>query len=158
MLQYLRYRAGHDGVSTTIARVIQLSNVLLEALGNAKTTNNKNSSRFGKYLELAFDASGSCVGGKFKTFLLEKSRVCFQAAGERSYHIFYQLVRGHDSREELGMHGGPDAFAYLQTADTGTGTGAGTGTGVAGAAGAGSRPRPARRRGHHGPARVGRLR
>lgn len=39
-----------------------------------------NSSRFGKYLELAFaPSSNSICGAKFKTFLLEKSRVAHQA-------------------------------------------------------------------------------
>ena len=44
----------------------------------AKTTNNNNSSRFGKYLEIAFSDGGSFAGARFKTFLLEKSRVARQ--------------------------------------------------------------------------------
>ena len=60
--------------------MILLSNVILEALGNAKTCHNKNSSRFGKYLELAFSSGSHAIcGARFKTFLLEKSRVVHQA-------------------------------------------------------------------------------
>ena len=106
VLHYLRFRAGHDDVSTTIARVIELSNVLLEALGNAKTTNNKNSSRFGKYLEIAFSTSGSCIGGKFKTFLLEKSRVTKQAPLERNFHAFYLMCKSDEAtRQKLSLRG-----------------------------------------------------
>ena len=56
-------------------------------MGNAKTTNNNNSSRFGKYLEILFDAAGGVAGAAFRTFLLEKSRVARQAepASGRTY-------------------------------------------------------------------------
>ncbi|XP_031466229.1 unconventional myosin-Vb-like, partial [Phasianus colchicus] len=62
-----------------------------QALGNAKTTRNDNSSRFGKYVELSFDGCQRLLGAHVSTFLLEKSRVVFQAEHERNYHIFYQL-------------------------------------------------------------------
>ena len=89
VMAYLRWRAaGGDGGSGSkaakISLVIGQSNVLLEALGNARTTHNNNSSRFGKYLELAFSPRSSgddhaISGARFKTYLLEKSRVTHQA-------------------------------------------------------------------------------
>ena len=51
---------------------------------------NNNSSRFGKFLTLQFSASGRMQGAYMKTYLLEKSRITSQLAGEQNYHVLYQ--------------------------------------------------------------------
>lgn len=51
-----------------------------QAIGNAKTTRNDNSSRFGKYTEISFDRRYRIIGANMRTYLLEKSRVVFQVA------------------------------------------------------------------------------
>ncbi|KAM7146193.1 myosin-4-like [Macrochelys suwanniensis] len=72
-------------------QIIQ-ANPLLEAFGNAKTVRNDNSSRFGKFIRIHFGTTGKLASADIETYLLEKSRVTFQLASERSYHIFYQIM------------------------------------------------------------------
>ena len=55
---------------------------------------NNNSSRFGKYLDIRFDAQGAVVGAELSEYLLEKSRLTMRAAGEQNYHVFYYLFAG----------------------------------------------------------------
>lgn len=48
-------------------------------------------SRFGKFVEIQFDASGRISGAAIRTYLLERSRVVQITDPERNYHCFYQL-------------------------------------------------------------------
>ena len=89
---------------------------MLEAFGNAKTIRNNNSSRFGKWTALKFTSGGSIQGAFITPYLLEKSRVTFQARDERSYHSFYQLIAAARSRPQLvqELHlGNAEDYSYL---------------------------------------------
>lgn len=110
-MQYLASLGG--GTGGIESEVLQTS-CILEAFGNAKTSRNDNSSRFGKLIEIQFSATGNIVGAKIQTFLLEKSRVVQLAQGERSYHIFYQLCTGVSStlRDRLRLKRASD-YNYL---------------------------------------------
>lgn len=92
---------------STIMNKILSTNPILEAFGNAKTNRNKNSSRFGKFIEMSFDGRGRLIGGNISTYLLEKVRLPKLQAGERNYHIFYQMASGAsvDDMKEWGFDG-----------------------------------------------------
>ncbi|CAM9385107.1 unnamed protein product [Phaeothamnion confervicola] len=139
MLRYLSKRTpgeeGSDGLAGLDARIVESSPVL-EAFGNAKTLRNNNSSRFGKFIKLQFTTGAAAsadggaaatsgggdvqlVGAAVETYLLEKSRVLAPSAGERSFHVFYQLIAGAPTtlRTELGLDGGAEQFPTLVAGD-----------------------------------------
>eukprot|EP00804_Cyclotella_cryptica_P008849 CCRYP_013082-RA/>CCRYP_013082-RA protein AED:0.07 eAED:0.07 QI:484/1/1/1/0.91/0.92/13/136/1750 len=128
-----RCSISEHGSEQVVNRVIH-SNPLFESFGNAKTLRNDNSSRFGKFTQLMFDVENaadaarggrsipSChlVGSKCITYLLEKSRVVKVSEGERTYHIFYQLMGAPDEVKDRiwseGLVGAETSdFSYLSS-------------------------------------------
>ncbi|KAI9502568.1 P-loop containing nucleoside triphosphate hydrolase protein, partial [Coemansia spiralis] len=96
----------NDEQMTTVESQILATNPVFESFGNAKTTRNDNSSRFGKFLDIKFERRHQkIVGGRIRTFLLERSRVAYQPPTERNYHIFYQLLAGasKELREKIAL-------------------------------------------------------
>merc|ERR1711881_164247 len=91
---------------------IVATNPILESYGNAKTSRNDNSSRFGKFIRIHFTASGKLAGCDIESYLLEKSRITEQQEVERSYHIFYQLLQPFvpDMKEKCFL--GDDIYFY----------------------------------------------
>ncbi|XP_010385887.2 myosin XVB isoform X2 [Rhinopithecus roxellana] len=96
-------------------RGCQVEDVLpiLNSFGHAKTILNANASRFGQVFCLYLQ-QGVIMGASVSHYLLETSRVVFQAQAERSFHVFYELLAGLDSieRERLSLQG-PETYYYL---------------------------------------------
>merc|ERR1719270_3307204 len=78
---------------TSLEDQIVATNPISESYGNAKTSRNDNSSRFGKFIRIHFNAAGKLAGCDIQSYLLEKSRITQQQEVERSYHIFYQMLQ-----------------------------------------------------------------
>lgn len=110
----LKFLCDSVAAAGPIEQKILDANPILEAFGNAKTTRNNNSSRFGKFIEVHYDKRCQVVGGHISHYLLEKSRICTQSPDERNYHVFYLLCAGAPPalRERLALTK-PDDYRYL---------------------------------------------
>jgi len=99
----------------TLEDQIVAANPVLEAYGNAKTTRNNNSSRFGKFIRIHFGPTGKIAGADIEVYLLEKSRVIFQQPAERNYHIFYQMCSKAfpDMQKECLIEQDPSKYFYV---------------------------------------------
>ena len=114
IMQYVANVSGGSNSSIQeIKDMVLATNPLLESFGNAKTLRNNNSSRFGKYLEIQFNAQGEPVGANINNYLLEKSRVVGQIKDERNFHIFYQFSKAatQEQRTNFGVQP-PTAYSY----------------------------------------------
>ncbi|WKY09050.1 hypothetical protein Q1695_001862 [Nippostrongylus brasiliensis] len=113
VMKYFASIAGHRDGSAGVEDRVLATNPIMEAIGNAKTIRNDNSSRFGKFIQINFDERFTISGAEMKTYLLEKSRLVFQAPQERNYHIFYQIcaARDHPLISDFSL-GPPEAYWY----------------------------------------------
>lgn len=115
-----RSKKGADAMSETEEQILA-TNPIMEAFGNAKTTRNDNSSRFGKYIEIMFDGKTNIIGARIRTYLLERSRLVFQPLKERNYHIFYQFLAGATDKERQELSLLPvEQFDYLNQGNSPT--------------------------------------
>jgi len=89
--------------NTSIEQQVLQSNPILEAFGNARTIRNDNSSRFGKYINIAFTDRGQLLRASIDTYLLEKVRLIHQTGGERNFHVFYQFLGAATDQEREEM-------------------------------------------------------
>ncbi|XP_055339846.1 unconventional myosin-IXAa-like isoform X2 [Paramacrobiotus metropolitanus] len=91
---------------------------VLEAFGNAKTSHNNNSSRFGKYIQVHYKPDGKVARANVQQYLLEKSRIVSQARNERNYHVFYYMLAGSDAEEKSKLRlDSIESYDYLNQSD-----------------------------------------
>lgn len=95
----VKQSSSEAGEEVSIEQQVLQSNPILESFGNARTIRNDNSSRFGKYIDIAFTKSGKLSGASIETYLLEKVRLIHPSAGERNYHVFYQFLASATKKE-----------------------------------------------------------
>ncbi|KAL6104021.1 uncharacterized protein ACO6RY_13840 [Pungitius sinensis] len=101
-----------------LERTVLGAGPVLEAFGNAKTAENNNSSRFGKFIQLNYLESGVIRGAVIEKYLLEKFRLVSRNLGERNYHVFYYLLVGASEEEQQEFHLlKPQDYRYLQQED-----------------------------------------
>ncbi|XP_016056791.1 PREDICTED: unconventional myosin-IXa isoform X3 [Miniopterus natalensis] len=102
------------GFASGVEQIILGAGPVLEAFGNAKTAHNNNSSRFGKFIQVNYQETGTVLGAYVEKYLLEKSRLVYQEHNERNYHVFYYLLAGASEEERLAFHlKQPDEYHYL---------------------------------------------
>jgi hypothetical protein len=82
-----------DSANRTLTSLLENSEFVLEAFGNAKTLNNANSSRFVRHLNLTIGHTGRLLGAAVHGCLLERTRVCGLSPGE-NFHIFRYIESG----------------------------------------------------------------
>merc|ERR1712127_1027334 len=122
VIQYFAFVAANVGKKKTdvedpnkpsLEDQIVSANPVLEAYGNAKTTRNNNSSRFGKFIRIHFTNIFAIAGADIESYLLEKSRITYCMELERNYHTFYQLCSTAfpEMSKEIMLE--PDASKYF---------------------------------------------
>jgi len=94
----INYFAHNFSVDSNLCSQIINSNPIIEVFGNAITSINDNSSRFGKFIKIYFNEEISSISGiQIDTYLLEKSRVCYQNEKDFNFHIFNQVAANKNS-------------------------------------------------------------
>ncbi|XP_043946951.1 unconventional myosin-Ia isoform X2 [Drosophila biarmipes] len=86
----------HKSPTQRMRECVTCADVFLEAMGNACTLKNNNSSRYGKLFDIEIDFKGDPMGVHITHYMLEKTRITDTIMGERNFHIFYQLLLGAD--------------------------------------------------------------
>ncbi|XP_068129710.1 unconventional myosin-IXa [Hyperolius riggenbachi] len=102
------------GYASGVEQIILGAGPVLEAFGNAKTSQNNNSSRFGKFIQVNYHETGMVRGAYVEKYLLEKSRLVYQEQLERNYHVFYYLLAGASEEEKTEFRlGHAENYHYL---------------------------------------------
>lgn len=86
----MQFLASSQRATTVVEKVI-LAGEVLEFFGNAETTHNPNSSRYGKMVQLHC-AQGDVRSASMHTWMLERSRVAQVREGEGGFRVMYAVL------------------------------------------------------------------
>lgn len=106
------------GPETDAFKHLAAAFTVLRALGTAATPANTHSSRIGHFIEVQV-TDGALYRTKIHCYFLDQTRVVRPPAGERNYHIFYQMLAGltPEERSQLHLEGySPQDLRYLASA------------------------------------------
>lgn len=109
----INYFANHFSSDENLCNQIINANPIIETFGNAITSMNNNSSRFGKFIKIYFNNDITHISGiQIDTYLLEKSRVCYQNNKDFNFHIFNQITIANNKSYQYCKN--PREFNTLQ--------------------------------------------
>ncbi|KAG1368196.1 Myosin-2 heavy chain [Cocos nucifera] len=109
-MQYLAALGGGSGIEYEILQ----TNTILESFGNAKTSRNNNSSRFGKLIEIHFSSAGKICGAKIQTSVLWLGNIDFSVIDNEN-HVEVVLSEGVVNAANLLGCKVPDLMLALST-------------------------------------------
>ena len=110
----------HSKKETKLGSQIKNAQVILEAFGHSKTSQNNSASKFGVFQELQFSERGRILGTKTLNYAFDKSRVTQVPKDERTFNVFYSLLAGTSQEEQTALHINfpPESFHYLAQSKT----------------------------------------
>ncbi|XP_064073394.1 unconventional myosin-IXAa isoform X2 [Vanessa tameamea] len=91
------------GPETDAFKHLAAAFTVLRSLGTAATHANSHSSRIGHFIEVQV-TDGALYRTKIHCYFLDQTRVVRPPAGERNYHIFYQMLAGLTTDERSQLH------------------------------------------------------
>ncbi|CAG9560854.1 unnamed protein product [Danaus chrysippus] len=91
------------GPETDAFKHLAAAFTVLRSLGTAATHANSHSSRIGHFIEVQV-TDGALYRTKIHCYFLDQTRVVRPPAGERNYHIFYQMLAGLSADERSQLH------------------------------------------------------
>ncbi|CAK1550870.1 unnamed protein product [Leptosia nina] len=97
------FDAAGGGPETDAFKHLAAAFTVLRSLGTAATLANSHSTRIGHFIEVQV-TDGALYRTKIHCYFLDQTRVVRPPAGERNYHIFYQMLAGLSSDERSQLH------------------------------------------------------
>ncbi|KAG1375353.1 hypothetical protein G6F61_008545 [Rhizopus arrhizus] len=120
LINQLLLLSTHSKKETKLGSQIKNAQIILEAFGHSKTSQNNSASKFGVFQELQFSERGRILGVKTLTYAFDKSRVTQVPKDERTFNVFYSLLAGTSLEEQTALHINfpPESFHYLSQSKT----------------------------------------